>query len=141
MLDAVPTIVLLIFVYFFLKTVFFTPLEKVLKERDTLTLGARKGAQESLAAAERKQLEYQRQFAEARADVYKAQEQMRRQWLEEQTARIDAERARVQARVQTEKVRIAAEATAARENLTLPSGELAVRIADSILSRKAGSAA
>src|SRR5579885_2231182 len=137
MLQAVPTIVLLIVVYFFLKTMLFTPLERVLGERDSLTAGTRRGAKESLEAAERKQKEYEQRLAEARAEVYKSQEEMRRQWLDEQASRIAAE----QARVEAEKQRLAAESAAARENLTLPSAELAARIADSILNRKAGTAA
>ncbi len=141
MLQAVPTIVLLIVVYFSLKTMLFTPLERVLGERDSLTAGTRRGAKESLEAAERKQKEYEQRLAEARAEVYKSQEEMRRQWLDEQASRIAAERARMQARVEAEKQRLAAESAAARENLTLPSAELAARIADSILNRKAGTAA
>jgi F-type H+-transporting ATPase subunit b len=141
MLQAVPTIVLLIIVYFFLKTMLFTPLDRVLRERDSLTAGARKRAEESLEAAENKQKEYERRFAEARAEVYKAQEELRRQWLDDQASRIGAERARMQARVEGEKQRLAAESAAARETLILSSAELAERIADSILNRKAGTAA
>ena len=140
-LQAIPTVVLLIFVYFYLKSMLFKPLDRVLRERDSLTAGARKGAQESLAAAERKQKEYEQRFAEARAEVYKAQEETRRKCLEDQSSQVGAERARMQVQVETEKQRIAAEAASAREDLTLPSAELAGQIADSILARKAGTAA
>lgn len=141
MLQAVPTIVLLIFVYFYLKSMLFTPLDRVLRERDSLTAGARRNAQESLAAAERKQKEYEQRFAEARAEVYKTQEETRRRWLEDQAGQLGEERSRMETKVRAEKERIAAESAAARENLTIPSAELAARIADSVLSRKAGSAA
>ena|SRR5215472_9838959 len=140
-LQAIPTILLLVLVYYFLKLMLFTPLDRVLRERDSLTAGARKGAQESLVAAERKQKEYEQRFAEARAEVYKAQEETRRKWLEDQGAQVGAERDRMQAKVETEKQRIAGEAASTRENLTLPSAELAGQIADSILARKAGTAA
>lgn len=140
MLKAVPTILLLIFVYFYLKSMLFTPLDNVLRERDALTAGARKGAQESLSTAERKEQEYQQKFAEARAEVYKTQEETRRKWLDDQAAQVGEERARMEAKVLAEKQRIAAEASAARENLTLPSAELAGQIADTILSRRAGAA-
>lgn len=140
MLKAVPTILLLIFVYFYLKSMLFTPLEKVLKERDALTAGARKGAEESLAAVERKQREYEQKFAEARVEAYKDQEETRRKWLEEHAAQVAEERARMEARVRAEKDRIASDAQVARENLTIPSAELAAQIADTLLSRKAGAA-
>jgi F-type H+-transporting ATPase subunit b len=140
MLKAVPTILLLIFVYFYLKSMLFTPLEKVLKERDALTAGARKGAEESLAAVERKQREYEQKFADARVEVYKDQEETRRKWLEEHAAQMADERARMEARVRAEKDRIASDAQVARENLTIPSTELAAQIADTLLSRKAGAA-
>lgn len=141
MLDSIPTILLLIFVYFYLKSMLFTPLKKVLRERDALTLGARKGAQESLAAAERKQREYEQRFAQARLEIYKAQEEMRRKWLEGQAAQVGEERARLETRVHAEKDKIAQETMTAREDLTIPSAELAAQIAESLLSRRAGSAA
>ncbi len=141
MLDSIPTILLLIFVYFYLKSMLFTPLKKVLSERDALTLGARKAAQESLAAAERKQREYEQRFAEARLEIYKAQEAMRREWLEDQAAQVGQERVRLEGQVHTEKEKVAQETMTARDNLTIPSAELAVQIADSLLSRRAGSAA
>lgn len=140
MLKAIPTIVLLIFVYFYLKSMLFTPLEKVLKQRDALTAGARKGADQSLAEAERKQQEYERKFAEARAEVYKTQEETRRKWLDDQAAQVAAERERMEARVHQEKERIGTETTAVRDQLALPSAELAGQIADSLLARKAGAA-
>jgi F-type H+-transporting ATPase subunit b len=140
MLKAVPTIILLIVVYFYLKSMLFTPLDKVLRERDALTAGARKGAQESLAAAERREQEYQRKFAEARAEVYKAQEETRRKWLEQQAAQVADERSRMEGKVRAEKERIAAESVSVRENLALPSAELAAQIADTVLARKAGAA-
>jgi F-type H+-transporting ATPase subunit b len=141
MLDSIPTILLLIFVYFYLKSMLFTPLKKVLKERDALTLGARKGAQESLAAAERKQREYEQRFALARLEIYKAQEETRRKWLDDQAAQVGRERTRLEGQVHAEKEKIGQESTTARENLTMPSAELASQIADSLLSRRAGSAA
>ena len=70
MVHAIPTILLLILLYFYFKAMLFGPLEKVLKQRAELTAGARQAADASLAAAERKQQEYERKFAEARAEAY-----------------------------------------------------------------------
>src|SRR5580698_8581968 len=56
LLRAIPSAFLLIVVHFYLKGMLFKPLQKVLKQREELTAGARKAADESLAAAERKKL-------------------------------------------------------------------------------------
>jgi F-type H+-transporting ATPase subunit b len=138
MVKAIPTILLLILLYFYLKAMLFGPLEKVLKQRDELTAGARKAADASLAAAERKQQEYERKFAEARAEVYRVQEETRRKWLDDQADQVAAARTRSDDGVRAEKTRISVEAAAARENLKASSEGLAENIADAILSRKSG---
>src|SRR5438132_1787686 len=88
LLKAVPTVCLLLLLHFYLKGMLFGPLERVLKQRDELTEGARKAAREGLAAAERKAQEYEARLREARAEVYRHQEETRRRWLDEQSARI-----------------------------------------------------
>src|SRR6185437_3293597 len=133
MLKAIPTICLLIILYYYLKLMLFGPLEKTLKQRDELTIGARKAAEQSLAAAERKERDYARQFDEARAEVYRAQEETRRKWLDEQSALIEDARKRSEEKVSVAKTQIAAEAVAAREKLTASSGQLADEITTAIL--------
>ena len=51
LLRAVPTFLLVILLHFYLKIVFFKPLEKVLNQRDQSTAGARKLAEGSLQQA------------------------------------------------------------------------------------------
>ena len=55
MVRAIPTMLFLVFLYYYFKFMLFGPLEKVLKQREELTAGARKSAEASLAEAERKQ--------------------------------------------------------------------------------------
>ncbi|MGH9558832.1 MAG: ATP synthase F0 subunit B [Bryobacteraceae bacterium] len=141
MLKAIPTICLLILVYYYLKLMLFRPLERVIRRRDELTIGARKSAEQSLAAAERKEQEYARKFDEARAEVYRAQEETRRQWLDQQSALIEDARKRSEEKVNAAKQEIAADAVSARDNLAASSGQLADEIASAILDRKVGSAA
>lgn len=138
MVKAIPTILLLILLYYYLKAMLFGPLEKVLKQRDDLTAGARKAADASLATAERKQAEYERKFAEARAEAYRMQEETRRKWLDDQADQLGVARSKADEQVRAEKARILGEAAAARENLTASSATLADNIADAILSRKSG---
>src|SRR5580692_8622496 len=88
MVKAIPTVCFLILLYYYFKTMQFGPLEKVLKQRAELTEGARRDAEASLADAARKQRDYEAKFNEARAEVYRAQEETRRKWLEDQAAQV-----------------------------------------------------
>src|SRR5271156_2814409 len=94
LLNAIPSALLLIILHFYLKGMLFRPLQKVLKQREELTAGARKAADESLAAAERKAQDYEAKFRDARSEVYREQEETRRVWLEDQSAQIEAGHAR-----------------------------------------------
>lgn len=133
---AVPTIVLLLLLHFYFKAMLFGPLEKILQQRDALTKGARQSAEESLAAAERKTAEYEAQLRDARAEVYREQEEIRRQWLAEQAEQIEQAHERSAAAVRDAKYVIAREAAAARTTLLETSGALADQIASGILSRR-----
>jgi len=138
MLKAIPTICLLLILHWYFKAMLFGPLDKVLKQRDELTEGARKSAEQSLAAAERKQQEYEKKFNEARAELYRAQEETRRKWLEDQAAQVDSARQRSAQILHEAKQQIEGEAATARENLTATTAALADEIANSILTRKSG---
>jgi F-type H+-transporting ATPase subunit b len=138
LLKAIPTICLLLLVHFYLKAMLFGPLEKVLKQRNELTEGARKAARMSLEEADRKQQDYENKFRDAKNEVYKAQEEVRRGWLNDQAAQIAAARESSESTVQAARERIAAETTAARQSLGETSAALADQIATSVLARRAG---
>src|SRR5690348_2395397 len=112
MVQAIFTIVCVILLYFYLKSMLFGPLDRVLKQRGDLTEGARKGATASLAEAERKQAEYELKFNEARAEVYRAQEETRRKWLADQSSAVAAAKAEAEQQVRTSKEQIAADTAA-----------------------------
>jgi len=133
---AVPTIILLLILYFYLKAMLFKPLNKVLAQRDELTKGARAAAEDSLANAERKTREFEIQLRDARTEVYKEQEEQRRKLLEDQAAQISAAHENTSETVRTAKAQIAAEVLSAREGLAAESGRLADQIATSLLSRR-----
>src|SRR5882724_12214445 len=88
LLKSVPTVCLLLFLYWYLKAMLFGPLTRVLKQRDELTAGTRHAAQKSLKDAERKVQEYEAKMREARAEVYREQEEIRRQWLADQAGHL-----------------------------------------------------
>jgi F-type H+-transporting ATPase subunit b len=138
LLKAIPTVLLLLVLRFYFKVMLFGPLEKVLKQRDELTEGARAAAQQSLAEADRKQQEYEVKFREARAEVYLAQEETRRGWLNDQAGQVADARRRAEASVRAAKEQIAAEIAAARQGLADTSATLADEIAATVLGRRAG---
>jgi F-type H+-transporting ATPase subunit b len=136
LLSAIPSAVLLIILHFYLKAMLFKPLQKVLKEREALTVGARKAADESLAAAESRARDYEEKFREARAEVYREQEQTRKVWLDDQSKQVAAGHARSTEAMAAADKRIADEVQAAKQNLVETSAALADSIANSILARR-----
>ena len=137
LLKSIPTIVFLIILHFYLKAMLFGPLNRILKQRRVLTEGARKVAEESLAAAKRKADEYDVKLREARGVVYKEQEEMRKRWLEEQGNEVAQARMRMEASVKTAREALAADAAAAQSSLKDASSALADQIAETVLGRKA----
>ena len=137
LLKSIPTIVLLIILHFYLKAMLFGPLDRILKQRRELTDGARKVAEDSLAAAKRKADEYDIKLREARGVVYKEQEEMRKRWLEEQANEVAQARTRMEASVKTAREALAADAAAAQGSLKDASSTLADQIAETVLGRKA----
>jgi F-type H+-transporting ATPase subunit b len=137
LLKSIPTIVLLLFLYFYLKLMLFGPLTRVLKQREELTSGTRHAAQKSLKDAERKVAEYEAKMREARAEVYREQEETRKQWLADQTSQVEGARERTGQTVQQAKEQMTAEITAARQNLAESAGALADQIANAVLARRA----
>ena len=127
LLRAVPTFLLVVFLHFYLKFVFFAPLDKVLAARSEATSGARAAAQTSLETASRKAAEYEAAMRAARSEVYKEQEESRRV-LRQQQARRNASEMVKQARVQ-----LADEVAGAKNLLAGESDRLASAIAQSIL--------
>ena len=136
LLKAIPTAILLIILHLYLKGMLFKPLQKTLKERDELTVGARKAADESLAAAERKAQDYEAKFRDARAEVYRDQEETRRHWMEDQAKQIADGQARAAESMMAGRKKLADETTTAKQSLVETSAALADRIATTVLARR-----
>lgn len=137
LLKAIPTVVLVLLLHFYLKKMLFGPLERVLKQRDEATIGARKAAEESFANAEKRAAEYEAAIREARAEVYKEQEAARTLLISEQEARIQEARRSIERLVGEAKVRLEAETESARRSLAGSAGLLADQIAEQVLARRA----
>src|SRR5437764_1668092 len=99
LLRAVPTFVLVVLLHFYLKYIFFKPLQRVLRQRYEATEGARKLAEASLAKASEKAAEYEAALRSARAETYKELELLRRQLQDDRAASVKEARARAEASV------------------------------------------
>ena len=137
LLKAVPTFLLVVFLHFYLKSMFFKPLEKVLHKRHEATEGARKIAAESLERAAAKTAEYETALRNARSEIYRSQEQLHKEMAERHAADLLAARQRADAAVKGAKAQIAVEAGAAQKRLVTDSETLAAQIAESVLRRSA----
>lgn len=132
-LQAVPTVLIIFFFYFILRTIFFKPLLKVMAERDARTVGAQKAAEAAQAAAAEKVKEYEEALKRARAKVYGEQEAGRKKLLDERTELLKQARASASAEIAGAKGRIAGELAAARKDLEATVGQLAAEIVSRIL--------
>ena len=88
-----------------------------MQKRRELTEGARKIAEDSLAAATRKADEYEAKLRDARAVVYKQQEEIRKRWLDEQAQQVAEARTRSESTVKAAREAIALDVAAARKTL------------------------
>jgi len=138
LLKAIPTVILLLILHAYLRAMLFRPIAKMLKQREELTEGARKAADQSLAAAEAKAAEYEAKLRDARSAVYREQEETRKRWLEDQTAQIEQARSSADTAVRKAKDELKAEAAKARDMLAQTSSALANQIAESLLTGRAG---
>ncbi len=137
LLRAVPTFLLIILLNFYMKSVFFKPLEKVLRERWEATAGARKLAEESLARAAAKTAQYEKALFAAKSELYQAQEKAFKELAEQRAAAVAAARAAADAEIKQARALLAADLAAAKPTLAAESDVLADRIADAILRRSA----
>jgi F-type H+-transporting ATPase subunit b len=132
-LQAVPTVLIILFFYFILRAIFFKPLLKVMAERDSRTVGAQKAAEGAKAAADEKVKQYQDALKQARGLVYAEQEAARKKLLDERAAQLKEARAGANAEVASAKIRVAGELAAARHEVEATVGQLSAEIARRIL--------
>jgi len=132
-LQAVPTVLIILFFYFILRAIFFKPLLAVMAERDTRTVGAEKAAEAAQVAASEKVKQYQDALRQARGQVYAEQEAARKKLLDERAAKIKEARTRASGEVSAAKARVAEELAAASRDVETTVAQLAAEIARRIL--------
>jgi len=133
LLRAVPTFVLVVLLHYYLKKIFFQPMEKILAQRYQATEGARKLAEQSLARAAAKTAEYEAALRAVRSEVYQAQEQFYKQLHESEAAQLAAARQSADAAVTQAKAQLAGEMEVAKVSVARDSDTLANQIAESLL--------
>lgn len=135
LLKAVPTIVLLLIVHFYLKSVFFRPMADVLAKRRAATEGERESAEALRAKAEEHTKTIEAKLREAREAIYQEQEEARRTWISEQMAQIDQARKQAHDLIHHSKQELDAETEEAKRQLPATADALAEEIANSLLER------
>ncbi len=134
--QAVPTFLLVIFLHFYLKSIFFGPLQNLLERRRAATEGARTSAAESLRAAEAKAAEYEMQIEAARTEMYREQEEVRNRFRDRQALQVSEARGKAGEAVKQAKAEIATQTASAKATLAEDSQVLAAQIVNAILERR-----
>lgn len=137
LLKAVPTIVLLLIIHFYLKFMFFRPLRDVLAKRRAAIEGAKESAEALDKRTEERTVALEADLRKAREEIYQEQEDLRRKAIGDQTASL--EQARLQARELIHQARqeLEAETAAAKRDIAASADTLAEQIARSLLERRA----
>ena len=134
-LKSVPTIILFLLFYWFLRVNFFKPLERTLAERNARITKARVEAEAVQAAAKDKVQSYEEALRKARASVFAEQETARQAALGERAKVLRDARSATQDAVRVQKERIEREFGTVRTQLENETPALASQIAQRILER------
>ncbi len=132
-LDAVPTVLIVLLFYFFLRWSFFGPIQKAMAERSARIDGARAEAA-SVEAEARKELDaYNEALRRARSDIYAEQEAARQEALANRAKLLKTMHTRAQEEVSAAKRRIAEELADASASIESDTRVLAAEIARTLL--------
>jgi F-type H+-transporting ATPase subunit b len=132
-LQAVPTVLIILLLYFILRDLFFKPLLAVMAERDSRTKGAQNAAETAQAGAAEKVKQYEEALKQARGQVYGEQEAARKKLLDERAAQLKTARTNAAGEVTKAKNRVAGELAAARHDIEATVAQLSAEIVRRIL--------
>ena len=132
-LQAVPTVFIVLIFYGVMRTLFFVPLMKVMDERETRTIGARKAAESAQTAAADKVKQYQNALKQARAKVYAEQEDARKKLLNDRADALKEARGKATGHVASAKERVAREFETAKRDVESSIAQLATEIAQRVI--------
>lgn len=126
--------ILLALLYALYTAMVHKPLGRVLDERRSKTEGAVEQSRADIAAAEARTAEYEQKLREARAAVFKAQDQRRTAAMQSRTAAVNESRTKAQAQVQAAKKDIESDRVAAQAGLQQEAAALAQEIVKRVLA-------
>jgi F0F1-type ATP synthase membrane subunit b/b' len=132
-LDAVPTIILFLVFYAFLRWAFFNPIQKAMAERSARIEGARAEAAAVEAEAKHELDAYHDALRRARAEIYSQQEAARQEALDSRAKLLKAMRGRAAEEVVSAKTRIAEELAEALTQVEVQTPALAQQVVRRIL--------
>lgn len=137
LIKSVPTILFFVLLTFYLRSVFFRPIARILDERKKATEGVRDIARRAFEAADQKTSEFEHALRIARAELHQEHEALRQKWAQEQTQAIDAARAEADKLIEDARRQIAQEAARAQAELDTRVDQLSEQILNSLLRRRA----
>lgn len=137
LVKAIPTLLLVIILHFYLKKVFFGPIARVIEQRRQATEGVRRKAEELLARAAAQAAEYEEALRAARSELYREQEAARQRLRQQHSEAVEKAREQARATVERARQQLAAEVEAARATLEAVSRRLASRITETFLGGRA----
>jgi F0F1-type ATP synthase membrane subunit b/b' len=133
-LGALPTVILVFVLFFFLRWAFWHPLERVLAQRQAATEGAHRDAEGILRSADDKVRHYQEALRQARAEIYREQEASRQAALDERNRILQENRRQANEKLRQAKLEIHREVEDAKQALEAESQRLAEQIARRLLA-------
>jgi F-type H+-transporting ATPase subunit b len=134
---ALPTVFLFVLLHWYLKKVLFQPLERVLDQRRKATEGAVAASEATVQKAEEKLRAYEQALSDARAEIYRDQENFRKDLESKQAQATEEARRRATDRLAAAKAEIATEVATAQAGLRDEADRLADLISNSVLSGRA----
>jgi F-type H+-transporting ATPase subunit b len=120
-----------------LNRLLFKPLLRVMEERQRAITSARELAERSALEAKRAAAEFDRKTGEARADLYRQMDEMRRTAMDERATILARTREEAESEIAAASAKLQAEADDARRRLSTDAESLGAAVAERILGRKA----
>lgn len=115
----------------------FKPILRVMGQREEAIRSARELAERSAAEAKLASQEFEKRTAEARTELYRQMDEMRRAATDERAAIVARTRAEAEAEIAAASAKLAADAEDARRRLSAEADALGAAVAERILGRKA----
>jgi len=138
--DGSLLLILLMFLAFVpvLNRILFKPVSKVLAERERLTAGSSRDAENILNTIDQKLADYESEIRSARSEGYKLVEQRRQATTALRQGKIDGAHKAAEERLSSAKAQLAADAASARATLVDEATEIANKISSTVLGRAVG---